>query len=403
MSVPISPISLDRESTELKILLYNSSARGSGQFVRSLKLARLVVDNFQNATVLVLVGNGFFPRPIPARTDIVRLPEIGKSISGEFVPRLGCVLDAFKVRKAIIDATVRSYAPNIFMVDTRPSGLNGELLDILRRMKVRSECKLVLILRDIVDEASRVRKDWEQQGVYQLLQKLYDNILILGNPQVYNSIDGYGLEPCGSKVLQVGYIGRCQPLSSGAHSRQMVPGRILVTVGGGFDGAPIVQGVQRHIRESAAGGKSTSTYRIVLGRNSPLDPACVLTGFGPAQDRVEIVPHSDSLEDFIDESELAITMCGYNTLLELIEAQKKIIAVPRSNPGREQLLRARVLSEHYDPMWVLPTELVSTPRLGILIDRALEAPRSESPFQMMGARNVVRYLEGLAPKTTGRQ
>ena len=70
-----------------------------------------------------------------------------------------------------------SFDPDVVIVDKEPVGLRGELkpsLDILRRRGAR----IVLGLRDVLDEPAAVLEEWSRNGALEALDTVYDLSLI---------------------------------------------------------------------------------------------------------------------------------------------------------------------------------------------------------------------------------
>ena len=80
--------------------------------------------------------------------------------------------------------------------------------------------RLVLGLRDIVDSPDVVRRLWEAEDVYNLLEHGYDQILVYGNRELFDVAEAYRLpaEPPGETALR--WLCRDVRLSR----RSMVPG-----------------------------------------------------------------------------------------------------------------------------------------------------------------------------------
>src|SRR5205823_9309817 len=100
------------------------------------------------------------------------------------------------------------FRPSLLVVDNVPGGLKGELEPALRFLKSIS-CRLILGLRDVIDDAERVRTTWAKEGSYHLLDETYDRILVYGVRDVYDTVAEYGFsEEAAEKTRFTGYIGR---------------------------------------------------------------------------------------------------------------------------------------------------------------------------------------------------
>lgn len=389
----------------MKVLTYNSSARGAGQFVRALKIARVITDAFLAARCIILAGNSRVDRPVPDRTEIVTLPEIRKTFDGDYTlgaSAVGCatspnaVAATFAARKRIIQATIDEYDPDIFLVDTRAAGLNDELLDVLRHLAT-SKCRTVLMLRDIIDGPEVVARRWAEQDTYRVITDMYDDVVIWGDEHNFDAVTAYALWPFHSKVKYLGYLGSgaipaYSDAGNEAGTASIGTSRILVTVGGGFDGAGVIATVCDYIRR-ASPHTSPLSFTMVLGAHSPNNVADLFEGNPWPNNNVEVYRHVPELADLVSAAAVVVSMCGYNTLLELIERRKKIVAVPRSHSGFEQMMRAQVLSGIYDGMWVVPQNVFTADALQRALSSALKSSLPRSCVAMTGAHNLVAFLE----------
>jgi predicted glycosyltransferase len=372
--------------------------------VRSLKIAEIITKAFPDARCVILAGNSFLAKHIPARTDVIRMPEIRKSIGGDYMlvplkpsvatPQPNCSSEAFAIRKRIIRATIAEYDPDVFLVDSRPAGLNGELLEVLEQMAVGSKCKAVLMLRDIVDEPNLVIERWTDQGTYKLINEAYDKVVVFGNESIFNAIERYQMSAFREKVVYLGYLGSPGFSASDCDASELggTPTHVLVTVGGGFDGGSIIETMCEYI-SNASHRNQQPGFSVVLGSNSTLTISHLIERYSDMPRNTQVYRHVRCLDHLIAKAQIVVSMCGYNTLIELIERRKKIIAIPRTHSGSEQTMRASLLDRIYDGMWVIPQKELTAERLGRMVGSALTAPQPKVQMEMSGARNLVTFLD----------
>jgi predicted glycosyltransferase len=294
----------------------------------------------------------------------------------------------------VIESTVEQFKPDVFLVDTRPKGLNGELLGILdRRVTMGPQCRTVLMLRDIVDDPLLVVQRWLGDGTYTMIDEVYDNVIILGNKSVFDAVERYQLTRFRDKTFHLGYLGdsRTDAANRDQGMSSARPDRILVTVGGGFDGGGIIDTVCQYVGDRDRKNQHIE-FTIVLGTHSPLTAAELRGRYSDIAHHAVILRHVNNLGKLIAEASLVVSMCGYNTLIELIERGKKIIAIPRGHSGREQTTRADVLKNVYDGMWVISENNLTAETLGRMVDVVLAAPPPTVRVKMEGAANLIRFL-----------
>ena len=153
-------------------------------------------------------------------------------------------LQAMEIRQSIIMATVKTFLPDLFIVDKEPQGLKKEVLPALEWIKANlKETRTVLGLRDIMDDADTVKADWNKKNIYATIEDLYSEVWVYGQKKIYDPIHEY--EMPGSieeKVHFTGYIPRKVPQKSVAEALRLQlnvmknENLVTVTTGGGGDG-----------------------------------------------------------------------------------------------------------------------------------------------------------------------
>jgi len=116
---------------------------------------------------------------------------------------------------------------------------------------------------------------------------------------------------------------------------------VLVTAGGGGDGARLIE---TSLQALSLPDFDTVTCLAVLGPDFPSCRENQLRSLYSRKSNIKITGFVKHLPDFINASDLVISMGGYNTVCEILSLKKKAIIVPRVYPRQEQLVRARMLS-----------------------------------------------------------
>ncbi|MBB4305078.1 putative glycosyltransferase [Rhodobium orientis] len=325
-----------------KILIYSHDTFGLGHLRRCRAIAHALVGAFSDLSVLILSGSpiiGSFD--FRARVDFVRIPGVIKLRSGEYTS-LGLHIDieqTLAMRASIIEQTAKAFDPDIFIVDKEPLGLHGEVEATLQVLAERGT-RLVLGLRDVLDDPDIMREEWQRKNVLPALETLYDEIWTYGLPQIHDPLAGLDLPPkVLDKVCFTGYLRRTLPTNRPT-TEPMPFGDdpfVLVTPGGGGDGVELVDWVMR-------------TYEA---RVEPLYPALVLLGPFMAPEHqaafmeraaslrdVHIRKFTPNIEDYLDQAMAIVGMGGYNTFCEILSFDKPTLIVPRVVPRREQAIRA---------------------------------------------------------------
>ncbi|MBW1980984.1 MAG: glycosyltransferase [Deltaproteobacteria bacterium] len=334
------------------ILMYSHDTYGLGHIRRTLAIATQLRE--PNVNILILTGSPIVGRfDFPSQIDFVRIPGMIKMTNEEYLP-LSIKIDAkhaLNIRQTIITATAKAFQPDLFIVDKAPLGLKREVIPTLKWMqRCQPRTRTVLGLRDIMDDAESTRRDWEEKGVYQVLQRYYSEIWVYGKQEYYDPIREYQLpESIARKTLFTGYIARAvtKPATLREVRREQGLGAgdklVVVTTGGGGDGYAL-----------------TDTYLTMLENEAelPYYKTVIITGpFMPKKKRNEIARRARRLqirfyrfyrrmERIIGAADLVVSMGGYNTVCELLSQKKLSLIVPREQPRREQLIRAQILHKH---------------------------------------------------------
>jgi predicted glycosyltransferase len=197
-----------------------------------------------------------------------------------------------------------------------------------------------------MDDADSVKKDWDDKGVYDSLEKLYTEIWVYGRQDFYDPIKEYAIPEETSKKIQfTGYIPRKIPGKDAVRKlrKDLGVGKgeklVVVTTGGGGDGSAVMD-----------------TYLAMLEfETKPLPfKSILITGpFMPKEERKRIFKRARALgiqtfhfyrqmEKLLAAADMAVSMGGYNTLCEILSQGTMNLVIPRETPRTEQLIRAKV-------------------------------------------------------------
>ncbi|MGD8468642.1 MAG: glycosyltransferase [Desulfobacterales bacterium] len=304
--------------------------------------------------ILILTGSPIAGRfSFPEQIDFVRIPGMIKKTNDEYLP-LSIKINprhALDIRKNIITATAKTFQPQLFIVDKEPLGLRKEVLPTLKWLqRSRPDTRAILGLRDIMDDAATVKKDWQDKGVYEILQNLYSEIWVYGNREFYDPIAEYDIAASISdKVYFTGYIPRKTPGPEAVHHIRKEFGvqpdekLVVVTTGGGGDGYLVMRNYVTML-ESAA-------------KPLPFKSVLITGPFMPKNKRRKIFKRARKLgvrgyhfyrqmEKIFAAADLVVCMGGYNTLCEILNQGTPSLVIPRETPRKEQLIRAQAFKQH---------------------------------------------------------
>ena len=382
-----------------RVLLYAHDTYGLGHLRRNLAIAGRLLERRPGLQVVLMTGSPVAERfPVPRGLTLVQLPPVVKAGAEDYRPRdhrwdIGLVRRA---RSAIMTDAARRFRPDVFLVDHAPQGMKGELLPVFAALRAASSAtRIVLGLRDVLDDPASVRLAWSEQGAYETLETAFDRILVYGSASVFDVVSAYGLSGAvAAKLTYCGYVGR----PAGPRVPGPVAGQpfVLGTAGGGGDGT---EALSATLAASAAlavaslvvtGPLMSEADRLALARQAASDA------------RAQVVEFIPDLSDAMTRASAVVTMGGYNTLCELVASGTPTVVVPRIHPRREQAIRAELFARHGVVSVVVPGAGLDA-RLQEALAAALATGRHRGPsgLDLNGLDRVDAAVEAEAQRSRG--
>lgn len=324
------------------ILMYSHDTYGLGHIRRTMAIARSLAGPGVN--ILILTGSPIAGRyTLPPGVDFVRIPGMIKKSNTIYTPHSIQVdpQQAIDIRTSIILATTQTFRPDLFIVDKVPAGLMDEIRPALEWLRTGSpQTRVVLGLRDILDNVENTRREWDKKGYTEVLRSKYTEIWVYGEKNLYDPVSEYEFpEDIAAKTRFVGYIPRTRPASGNGHGSRK---KVLVTTGGGGDGYHVLD---TYLSMLERFGQSDFSSTLITGPFLPQEQTDSLLRRA-ARLNVRLLPFVQDLENLISQTNLVVSMGGYNTLCEILSQQKPALIIPRDTPREEQLIRARVFARH---------------------------------------------------------
>jgi predicted glycosyltransferase len=388
----------------MSVVFYCHDSYGLGHLVRTLKLARYMRASGPAMNQLIVTGSPLaHDLLLPEDGDYVKLPSVVKTGRDEYESRSLPLPFArmSRMRAEIVASVARNVRPDALVVDHSPAGLKGELVPALRELRSSAHTRLIVGLRDVLDEAPRVRASWRREGVYELLEDVYDLVLVYGDPRVYDVVSEYRLSPrVARKTRYVGYLGR----ETGGSPEQVRRGLgletgklVVATVGGGGDGVELLEAVLSGLQQSKRGFDTL----VVTGPLMPAQQRERLARLADACPLVRLVSFVGDLQSTIAAADVVVSMGGYNSICEILSAERPAVIVPRVAPRREQLIRAEALSERGVVRTIHPDEL-SPARIIDEIEVLLREPNGDAAdLNLDGLPVAAAELEAVLHEAAG--
>jgi predicted glycosyltransferase len=385
-----------RRLEDARILMYSHDTFGLGHLRRCRTIAHSLVEDFRGLNVLIISGAtiaGAFD--YRARVDFVKIPSVIKLRNGEYtsMERHVDLAETLKMRQSIIRSTAEMFQPDIFIVDKEPMGLRGEVEETLSYLKTRGTT-LVLGLREVMDAPQLLDAEWKRNDVLRKIGMLYDMVWVYGPPEFYDPLSGLDVPAnVRAKMKFVGFLQRALPRVEEPDHRPKGD-YILVTTGGGGDGADLIHQVIHAYQQEPS---LTHRALIVLGPYMPAKKRRKLMRKGSNIPFIEMIEFDNRMEELIAGAKAVVAMGGYNTYCEILSFDKPALIVPRVAPRQEQLIRARRAQELGLIEMFLPEEAEDKVRFAAAL-KALpqrDPPSMSNPdLRLDGLAHISEIVEG---------
>src|SRR4051812_45736381 len=204
-----------------RIAFYSYDEHGLGHVRRSIAIAH-ALSAAEPVSILLIAGAreaALFR--LPDGTDTFALPAPSTDFNGERRgPSIGLdMAGTLRMRAHALRSALAAYRPDVLIVDRLPLGVYDELassLGLLREMGTRPASRrdvllvarpprgvyedlasrlglrremgprLVLGLRDVLDDPAHVRAEWDRAGALGVLRRSYDAVWVYGDRRVFD-------------------------------------------------------------------------------------------------------------------------------------------------------------------------------------------------------------------------
>jgi predicted glycosyltransferase len=383
----------DTDPGARRVLLYSHDTYGLGHLRRSLVIAERLAGSDEKTSVLIATGSPRAPSfDSVCGVDLLKLPSVVKASDGSYATRtLRLAEDAVaRLRASILTAAALEFRPDAVLVDHAPSGYAGELRPMFDALKARRQkARFVLGLRDVIDAADVVSKQWERDGAFELIDRFYDRVLVYGDPAVLTTAQELDLPArLGARLSFTGYVSRDAAKRPARDGRRP---RLLATTGGGGDGHGLLRAVARFA--ASFGSRPPFDLDVVTGPFLSQRRVADLKSAFANVDGVDLREFVEDFEATLASCDAVVGMAGYNTTMEILRSGVPALLVPRTTPRREQAIRAERLAAIAPRLRAIPLETLCDADLRAFVDEAFATkptptPPSPPPLRMDGAERA---------------
>lgn len=356
----------------MRVMIVVTHLLGTGHLARAMILARA----FHACQDQVVVVSGGFPVPRIQSNEVDFLQLAPLRSDGVNFSRLltqggtSATAELFEQRQRTLLATFDAFRPHALITELYPFGrrvLRSEFNALLEHAKAGPVKPMIFSsIRDILAPPSKPEK---ANNAEQLILEYYDGVLVHSDATIVPLAKSWPVtDKLQEKLVYTGFVA---PPGPAPNSQEAGKGEILVSAGGGAVGAALFT----CIVEVAAQLKEHN-FRILVGGDAALSSARNIQETAPANVIVE--PARPDFRQMLQHAKASISMCGYNTALDILQTGCPAVFVPFDAGSEvEQGIRATSL-KHLSGIQVVESVALSASTIAAALRSVIAAPRREA-------------------------
>jgi predicted glycosyltransferase len=396
----------------MRVLFHYTHKQTLGHTTRSIALATALCRH--GAEVLVLQGG--VPQPFirfPKDCQILDIPfpfDDRTSFQAHAVPVSGAK------RAQFILKTAADFCPDVFITEFFPFGRLAylpELLPTLRYLRKKGTRIIASIGYPLLLELDRLR-DPTFAALHRSLFALFDTFLIhtpeqLETPYIQQTIQSPDLSrlyaatmgELKKRIIYTGYVFPEKMITGGTKLPLIknTASTIVISRGGG---AVYPKLITRAIEAQRLLNAKTHTVNTIVAcgpATSPKEMALFQSCLkSEDKGRVFLADHLDNLDDHLRTCSVSVSLCGYNTSVQLMRYATPSVIIPYQNSlssasTNDQIARAQLLQERFSST-ILDYNTMTAQSVADAIKKQMSSPRpSPAPAEWFnGADVAARFI-----------
>ncbi len=394
----------------MRVLFHYTHKQTLGHTTRSVALAAALCR--KGAEVLILQGG--LPQPFirfPKECRVLDIPfpfDNRASFQAQVV-----VPSSVNKRAKFILESAAEFSPDVFITEFFPFGRLAylpELLPTLRWLRLKEKRIMASIGYPLLVDLDRLA-DQTFASLHRAAFAFFDTFMIhtpkeLETSYIHKTIQSPALSQSYAaimknikkKIVYTGYVFPEKMLTGGTPltaEENTDSNTIVISRGGGAVYPKIITTAieaQRHldksIRTIIACGPATTSEELELFQSSLKDSD---------KKRVYISNQIDNLDDHLRTCRVSVSLCGYNTSVQLMRFGTPSVIIPYRNtksplPTNDQVARAKLLQERFSSI-ALDHDSMTTESLTNAIKQQLSQPRPKpAPASWFNGADIAARL-----------
>ena len=362
-----------------------------GHLVRSLALADSLADHFR----VMFLNGGRMPKGliIPAGVQVINLPPLGIDETNQLVShdKRISVERALDRRKKMIRTCFDNLRPAVIVLELFPFGRKKfaiELRPLLEAARADDRRPFVVCsLPDIFGSRSMNQQKYDDRAAG-LANQFLDLVLVHSDPTFAHFDESF--HPRVSLKVPVIHTGFVVPRLAPVVGIENTRKRILVSVGGGIAGEPLLRMAAEAL--SYLEDDPEIEMKLIAGPFLPDDAWNALRTLARGMPQLSVVRSVNNLCDELRGAAVSISQAGYNTCLDIVRAGVPALLVPSSKVNcNEQQTRALRLQK-LGVVQVLDHENLNPARLAAAIRETMNCRITRPRLDLDGAKRSTQII-----------
>lgn len=378
----------------MKVMIIVTHLLGTGHLSRALTLGRAFAED--GGDVMVVSGGMPAPQLDSGGVTLFGLPPLrsdGTDFTRLLTDQNDVADDPYKAaRVTALTQAVQSFQPQVLITELYPFGrrsLASEFDAALTTARNLDQRPIILgSIRDILAPPSKPSKATRADDI---VEQFYDGILVHSNESLTPLSVSW---PVSAKLAaRLHYTGFVAPEPPQPHPEDIGAHEVLVSAGGGSVGQPIFRAAIEAARKMP-----NRRWRLLVGGQDAKRRIAELSELAQGT-AVSLEPVRPDFRQMLPHAAASISMCGYNTALDILQSGTPAVFVPFDDGKEvEQGLRAHSLSE-LPAIEVLTSQNLTGERLANALERVIsDGPRSPQIQGFDGAKQTVEVTKRLLEK-----
>ncbi len=374
-----------------RVMFYVQHLLGIGHVRRAAVIVRAMTA--EGLRVGVVIGGVAVPDVDFGSAQVISLPPV-RATDGTFKVLLDAqdnpIDEAWRERRKqkLLDIFAW-FRPDLLMLEMFPFGrrqFRFELIPLLEAAHATApRPRIVSSVRDILVRKTKLERNAEMA---QLANQWFDLVLVHGDPSVATfDMTFPEFDAIKHLIRYTGYVAAPRPAAASTAGS----GEVIVSMGGGAVGKPLIEVALEAFRMAKAGRR---TWRFLCGSN--LEETDYRRFRETAPDGVIIERNRTDFPTLLANCAVSVSQGGYNTIIDVLQAHASAIIAPYAESDEsEQCFRAELMQRR-GLLRLIEHHRLTPELLARSIDEMAETkPASIADMDFTGATTTARIIAEL--------